>query len=45
MYAIRSYYEKIVANGKSEIGVYFIKGGWYAYQNHCPHQGGALEAV
>ena len=32
--------KKIVANGKGEIGVYFVKGGWYAYQNHCPHQGG-----
>lgn len=32
--------KKIVANGKGEIGVYFIKGGWYAYQNFCPHQGG-----
>ena len=32
--------KKIVGNGKGEIGVYFIKGDWYAYQNHCPHQGG-----
>jgi nitrite reductase/ring-hydroxylating ferredoxin subunit len=32
--------KKIVANGKGEIGVYFLKGGWYAYQNVCPHQGG-----
>lgn len=31
---------KIVPYGKGEIGVYFIKGDWYAYQNHCPHQGG-----
>ena len=31
---------KIVQDGKGEIGVYFIRGGWYAYQNHCPHQGG-----
>ncbi len=31
---------KIVPNGRSEIGVYFIKGAWYAYQNECPHQGG-----
>ena len=31
---------KLVANGKGEIGVYFVKGGWYAYQNFCPHQGG-----
>ncbi len=32
--------KKIVANGKGEIGVYLIKGAWYAYHNHCPHQGG-----
>lgn len=32
--------KKIVADGKSGIGVYFVKGGWYAYQNTCPHQGG-----
>lgn len=32
--------KKIVPNGKSEIGVYFVKGGWHAYQNLCPHQGG-----
>jgi nitrite reductase/ring-hydroxylating ferredoxin subunit len=31
---------RLVANGKGEIGVYFIRGGWYAYQNFCPHQGG-----
>ncbi len=33
---------KIVANGSGEIGVYLIKGAWYAYQNHCPHQGGPV---
>lgn len=32
--------KKIVPNGSSEIGVYFVKGGWHAYQNLCPHQGG-----
>lgn len=32
--------KKIIPNGKSEIGVYFVKGEWYAYQNLCPHQGG-----
>jgi nitrite reductase/ring-hydroxylating ferredoxin subunit len=32
--------KKIVPNGKSEIGVYLVKGNWYAYQNLCPHQGG-----
>ena len=32
--------KKIVANGKGDIGVYLHKGAWYAYQNHCPHQGG-----
>ena len=32
--------KKIVENGKSEIGVYLVKGEWYAYQNLCPHQGG-----
>lgn len=31
---------KIIPNGTSEIGVYFVKGEWYAYQNLCPHQGG-----
>ena len=32
--------KKIIANGKGEIGVYYVKGDWYAYQNYCPHQGG-----
>ena len=32
--------KKIVANGAGEIGVYLVKGDWYAYQNFCPHQGG-----
>lgn len=32
--------KKIVPNGQSEIGVYFVHGNWYAYQNLCPHQGG-----
>ena len=32
--------KKFVANGKGDIGVYFVKGEWYAYQNLCPHQGG-----
>ena len=32
--------KKILENGSSEIGVYFVKGSWYAYQNMCPHQGG-----
>ena len=32
--------KKIVANGTGEIGVYFVKGDWYAYRNFCPHQGG-----
>ncbi len=32
--------KKIVPNGKTEIGVYFVKGEWYAYQNLCAHQGG-----
>jgi len=31
---------KIVGDGSSEIGVYFINGAWYAYRNFCPHQGG-----
>ena len=32
--------KKLVANGKGQIGVYFVGGDWYAYQNYCPHQGG-----
>jgi nitrite reductase/ring-hydroxylating ferredoxin subunit len=32
--------KKIVANGKGDIGVYFVNGAWHAYQNYCPHQGG-----
>jgi len=32
--------KKIVPNGKSDIGVYFVNGEWHAYQNFCPHQGG-----
>ena len=32
--------KKIVPNGKTEIGVYLVKGEWYAFQNLCPHQGG-----
>ncbi len=32
--------KKLVANGKGEIGVYFVNGDWYAYRNFCPHQGG-----
>ena len=32
--------KKIIPNGQSEIGVYFVKGNWYAYQNLCAHQGG-----
>jgi len=32
--------KKIIPNGKSEIGVYYVKGDWHAYQNLCPHQGG-----
>lgn len=34
--------KKMIAAGKGEIGVYYIKGGWYAYQNYCPHQGGPV---
>ena len=32
--------KKIIPNGQSVIGVYFVKGNWYAYQNLCAHQGG-----
>ena len=31
---------KLVVDGKTEIGVYRLKGKLYAYLNLCPHQGG-----
>jgi nitrite reductase/ring-hydroxylating ferredoxin subunit len=31
---------KLVIDGRTEIGVYRIKGKLYAYNNQCPHQGG-----
>jgi nitrite reductase/ring-hydroxylating ferredoxin subunit len=31
---------RIVVDGKTEIGVYRLKGQLYAYLNLCPHQGG-----
>jgi len=31
---------KIVPHGNSEIGVYRVKGKYYAYSNFCLHQGG-----
>lgn len=31
---------RLVQAGKVEIGVIHMKGKYYAYQNHCPHQGG-----
>jgi nitrite reductase/ring-hydroxylating ferredoxin subunit len=31
---------KLVIDGKTEIGVYRLKGKLYAYLNLCPHQGG-----
>jgi len=31
---------KVIIDGKTEIGVYRLKGKLYAYMNLCPHQGG-----
>jgi nitrite reductase/ring-hydroxylating ferredoxin subunit len=37
---------RIVAHGGVEIGVFSWQGGFYAYRNHCVHQGGpACEGV
>lgn len=37
---------KLVIDGKTEIGVYRLKGKLYAYLNLCPHQGGpACEGI
>lgn len=33
---------KVIAHGDLEIGVFFIDGGFYAYENRCVHQGGPI---
>jgi len=32
----------IVSHGDVEIGVFFVKGKFFAYRNMCPHQGGPV---
>ena len=37
---------RIVRQGRTEVGVYRHKGAFYAYRNHCVHQGGpACEGI
>ncbi len=31
---------KIIAQGDLEIGVFYVDGEFYAYENNCAHQGG-----
>ena len=33
---------KIFAVGKKEVGVFHYRGGFVAYENHCPHFGGPV---
>ncbi len=33
---------KVIDHDGLEIGVFRIKGGFYAYENHCAHQGGPV---
>ena len=33
---------KVIAHGDLEIGVFRLDGGFYAYENRCPHQGGPV---
>lgn len=33
---------KIIAQGDLEIGVFLVDGEFYAYENHCVHQGGPV---
>jgi nitrite reductase/ring-hydroxylating ferredoxin subunit len=37
---------RIVRQGRTEVGVYRYAGAYYAYRNHCLHQGGpACEGI
>ncbi len=37
---------RIVRQGRTEVGVYRHKGAYFAYRNHCVHQGGpACEGI
>lgn len=37
---------RVVQTDSVEIGVFYVKGRYYAYRNYCPHQGGpACEGV
>ena len=33
---------KVIASGDVEIGVFFVDGEFYAYENRCVHQGGPI---
>jgi len=33
---------KVIVNGDVEIGVFFVDGEFYAYENNCVHQGGPV---
>ncbi len=33
---------KVVVNGDVEIGVFFVDGEFYAWENNCVHQGGPV---
>jgi nitrite reductase/ring-hydroxylating ferredoxin subunit len=33
---------KVIAEGDLEIGVFYIDGEFYAYENRCTHQGGPV---
>jgi nitrite reductase/ring-hydroxylating ferredoxin subunit len=33
---------KIIVHGDNEIGVFFVNGAFFAYENHCVHQGGPI---
>lgn len=37
---------RLIQTGRVEIGIFYRRGQYYAYQNFCPHQGGpACEGV